>query len=195
MAGRPPKPVAVLKAEGKSHRTKAELAQREEAENSLVSHKELFERSEVVNNDIAHQEFVRIAEIMREIGKNDAMYSSGVNTCCLLYAEIIELQEQVKILETTFDSLRETFDRLIDDPDGGMNADKLIQFEKSFTKLISQKLSVMSMIDKKRKMMLDIDKENAMTVSAALRAIPKTPEKLSNSEILTKLLDSDDDDE
>jgi len=36
------------------------------------------------------------------------------------------------------------------------------------------------MIDKKRKMMLEIDKENVMTISAALRSIPKQPEKKEN---------------
>ena len=189
MAGRPPKPAAVIKAEGVSHRTKAELEARQQAEESLLSNKELFERPEVAGNEIAHSEFVRVAELMKAIDKDDALYSSGLNTYCLLYAEIVDLQEQIKMLDGTADKLRDTYEKMIDDPNSGITPDNIIQFEKSFTRLISQKLSVLSMIDKKRKMMLDIDKENVMTVSAALRSIPKQPEK-SNSELLKALFGS-----
>ncbi len=177
---RPSKPAAVIKTEKKSHRTKAELEARENAENGLLSNKKLQERKEVKENKIAHSEFQRVSKLMKAIGKDDALYSSGINTYCLLYAEIGNLTEQMKALDKTGDMLRESFERLVDDPESSIEPETIIQFEKSFTRLISQKLNISSMIDKKRKMMLDIDKENVMTISAALRSIPKQPETKEN---------------
>lgn len=177
---RPSKPAAVIKTEKKSHRTKAELEARENAENGLLSNKKLQERKEVKENKTAHSEFQRVSKLMKAIGKDDALYSSGINTYCLLYAEIGNLTEQIKALDKTGDMLRESFERLVDDPESGIEPETIIQFEKSFTRLISQKLNISSMIDKKRKMMLDIDKENVMTISAALRSIPKQPETKEN---------------
>ena len=177
---RPSKPAAVIKTEKKSHRTKAELEARENAENGLLSNKKLQERKEVKEDKTAHSEFQRVSKLMKAIGKDDALYSSGINTYCLLYAEIGNLTEQMKALDKTGDMLRESFERLVDDPENGIEPETIIQFEKSFTRLISQKLNISSMIDKKRKMMLDIDKENVMTISAALRSIPKQPETKEN---------------
>lgn len=44
---RPSKPASVIKLEGKSHRTKKELRNREQAENSLLSGMKLKESEEV----------------------------------------------------------------------------------------------------------------------------------------------------
>lgn len=177
---RPSKPVSVLEAEKKSHRTKAELETRRKAESGLLSNKRLYERREVREDKTAHTEFQRVAKLMKAIGKDDALYSSGINTYCLLYAETVELHEQMKMLDTTAELLRQSFERLIDDPAGAPEPEEIISFEKSFTRLVSQRLNISAMIDKKRKMMLDIDKENVMTISAALRSIPKQPEKKEN---------------
>ena len=51
---RPSKPVAVLESEKKSHRTKAELEQREKGEAALLSGKRCFERESVRANPVAH---------------------------------------------------------------------------------------------------------------------------------------------
>lgn len=181
MAGRPSKPAAVIEAEKKSHRTKAELEARKNAESGLLSNKKLQERKEVKENKTAHAEFQRVSKLMKAIGKDDALYSSGINTYCLLYAEIGDLHEQMKMLDETGEMLRETFGHLVDDPERAIDPEEIIQFEKAFTRLISQRLNISAVIDKKRKMMLDIDKENVMTISAALRSIPKKPEKKENA--------------
>lgn len=188
---RPAKPAEVIKQEKKSHRTKAELSLRDEGEKALLSHKELFERPEVRNDKTAHTEFLRVSKLMKAIGKNDALYSSGINTYCLLYSEISELNRQIMMLDQTGDMLRETFEAMVDEPESRIEPEQIIQFEKSFTRLISQRLNISSMIDKKRKMMLDIDKENVMTISAALRSIPKQPEKKENA-LLAALMGDDD---
>ena len=186
---RPSKPASVIEAEKKSHRTKAELEARKNGEEALLSKQKLQERREVKSNSVAHNEFLRVAKLMRAIGKDDALYSSGINTYCLLYSEIMELIEQIKLLDKTAEMLREAFEGLIDSGESDIDEDKIIQFEKSFTRLISQRLSISSTIDRKRKMMLEIDRENVMTISAALRTIPKAPEKAENP--LIKLLTED----
>lgn len=190
MAGRPSKPAAVIEAEKKSHRTKAELEARKNAESGLLSNRKLQERKEVRENKTAHAEFQRVSKLMKAIGKDDALYSSGINTYCLLYAEIGDLHEQMKTLDETGEMLRETFGHLVDDPERAIDPEEIIQFEKAFTRLISQRLNISAVIDKKRKMMLDIDKENVMTISAALRSIPKKPEKKENA-LMAALLGDD----
>lgn len=172
---RPSKPAAVLKAENKSHRTKAELEQRQKGETAMLSNAPLYERDEVKKNKVAHAEFLRVAELMRAIGKDDALYSSGLNTYCQLYAEISDMEKQKNGIAALAEELKEKFDTL-----PAMEYDDILQFTKQITKLISMQLSIGSEIDKKRRLMLAIDKENVMTISAALRSIPKTPEKVEN---------------
>ena len=171
--GRPSKPVAVIEVEGKSHRTKAELECRKAAEDAMLSHEPLFERAEVRRNELAHAEFERVARLMDAIGKNDALYSSGLNTYCLLYAEIAELEEEKG-------RIRAMIDKLSDKAEAVCEAEELVQAMKVIEKMLGKVLSVGTTIDQKRRLMLAIDKENVMTVSAALRSIPKTPEKEVN---------------
>ena len=182
--GRPSKPVAVIEAEGKSHRTKAELECRKAAEDAVLSHEPLFERAEVRRNKLAHAEFRRVAKLMDAIGKNDALYSSGLNTYCLLYAEIAELEEEKGYVQCLIDDISEAIKKIND-------TDALVQLSKTVDKLLAKKISVGTTIDQKRRLMLAIDKENVMTVSAALRSIPKTPEKEVNP-ILAALSDEED---
>ena len=181
--GRPSKPVAIIEAEGKSHRTKAELECRKAAEDAVLSHEPLFERTEVRRNKLAHAEFKRVAKLMDAIGKNDALYSSGLNTYCLLYAEIAELEEEKGRIRAMIDKLSEKTEAVCD-------AEELVQAMKVIEKMLGKVLSVGTTIDQKRRLMLAIDKENVMTVSAALRSIPKTPEKEVNP-ILAALSDEE----
>lgn len=53
MAGRPPKPVTLIKLEGKSHRTKAELEAREKAEKQLLTGQKMKAWPEVRENKLA----------------------------------------------------------------------------------------------------------------------------------------------
>ncbi|MGN0598661.1 MAG: hypothetical protein ACI4JK_02100 [Oscillospiraceae bacterium] len=185
--GRPSKTAGVIKAEGKSHRTKAELKAREEAEQSVLSGKELFERSEVKNNRTAHKEFLRVSKLMSKIGKNDALYSSGINTYCELYSEIIKLEKDIHHIEVLAETLEEKFNELKD-----LDFEQVMSFTRQIIKLQSQKVTLGTAIDRKRNMMLAIDKENVMTISAALRNIPKTPQKKENP-LLAALADDEDD--
>lgn len=186
--GRPSKTVGVIKAEGKSHRTKAELKAREEAEQSVLSGKKLFERSEVSRNKTAHKEFLRVSKLMAAIGKDDALYSSGINTYCQLYAEIIKLEKDIQHIDELAEVLEEKFNELKD-----LDFEQVMSFTSRIIKLQEKKLTIGTAIDRKRNMMLAIDKENVMTISAALRNIPKTPQKKENP--LLAALANDEDDE
>lgn len=172
---RPSKPVSVIKSENKSHRTKDELKHREEMEKSTLSGEPLSERREVKKNKIAHKEFLRVSKLMASIEKSDALYSSGINTYCMLYAEIRELQEDIAEIALLAAQTREKFYDI-----EVVTAEEVERFIKQINKLFSQKTAIMSLIDRKRSMMLAIDKENVMTISASLRSIPKTPQKQSN---------------
>lgn len=54
---RPSKSTDVLKAEGKSHRTKAEMAQREAAEKALLTGITMRENADVKKDKVAHREY------------------------------------------------------------------------------------------------------------------------------------------
>lgn len=172
---RPSKPASVLESEGKSHRTKEELEARAEMEKSVLSGQPLSERQEVRKNKVAHKEFLRISKLMASIEKSDALYSSGINTYCMLYAEIRELQADLSEISALKDEATAAFRKVED-----ATVDELTSFTRQINKLLSQKTSLMAAIDRKRSMMLAIDKENVMTISAALRSIPKTPQKQVN---------------
>jgi len=75
----PCKPVSVLQSEGKSHRTKAELARRQAAEDALSTGRSLRERPEVKQDPAAHKEFLHINGLLKIIGKNDALVEGSVN--------------------------------------------------------------------------------------------------------------------
>lgn len=165
----PPKPFTVLKAEGKSHRTKKELKLREEGEKALATGVALKERPEVKANSIAHKEFIRINKLLKSIGKNDAIYEAVINRYCLLQAECAEFEEKRDKFYEQMNELEE----------------KSCEMEyKDYFKLQSEMQKNIINLDKqiqsKRKMLFDLEKENIMTIAAALRSIPKKTEKNEN---------------
>lgn len=88
----------IIRMEGKSHRTKKELRQREQAEKALLTGIPLKERQEVKDNEIAHKEFLRLKKLLEKINKFDDMYGAVINRYCILYAETKEFEEK----ETSF---------------------------------------------------------------------------------------------
>ena len=94
----PPKPVNVIKLEGKSHRTKKEMAERAKAEEQLLTGKILKERKEVKENEAAHKEFVRLQKLLKSIEKNDDLYSATINRYCLMQAECLEFIEKRELM-------------------------------------------------------------------------------------------------
>jgi 5-bromo-4-chloroindolyl phosphate hydrolysis protein len=169
----PPKPFAVLKTEGKSHRTKKELKQREEGEKALATGVALKERPEVKANPVAHKEFLRLNKLLKNIEKNDAIYESIINRYCMLQAECRDFEEK---REFFYKDLEE----LIDDKETFIDNEDLTTYYKMKSDMQKNIINLDKQIQTKRKMLLDIEKENIMTIAAALRSIPKKVEKEEN---------------
>ena len=203
---RPSKPAAVLREEGKSHRTKAELAQREKGESALLSGKRCFERASVKSDPVAHAEYVRLTKLMRSIGKDDALYAPEYNRYAELFAEELfykqesaRLREELAALRELSISVAAAADCIAERIECGEGeteqlASLLPEILEQNNSLLSQRGKLLKQlgdldvkIKQKREMMIVIEKENCMTVSAALRTIPKQPEKPENDALIQAL--------
>lgn len=169
----PSKPANVIRLEGKSHRTKRELAERERAEEQLLTGKVLKEAKEVKENELAHKEFQRIKKLLKSIGKDDDLYGATINRYCLLQAECLDFQtkreqmyEQAKKLEESYDDFAK--------------ADDLKSYFQLQVTIQRNLLALDKQVQTKRKMLLDIEKENIMTIASSLRSVPKKTEKKKN---------------
>ena len=169
---RPSKPFKVISNEKKSHRTKAELKVRQEAEESLSTDTSIKERLEVRENKLAHKEFKRIVKLLEKIDKNDAIYEVVINRYCLLQAECHEFEEK---RERFFEDMTNLDLRYEEEEDFTLKEYYLLinNMQKHIVDLDKQ-------IQAKRKMLLDIEKENVMTIASALRSIPKKAENDDN---------------
>lgn len=165
----PTKPYAVLVSEGKSHRTKAELNQRQKGESALSTGTALKERPEVKNNSGAHKEFLRINKLLQSIEKNDAIYEPVINRYCMIQAECRDFEEK---REKIFDQAQR-LEKMLDDFSGDIDFDDLRGAINDLGKIYGTMITIDKQIQTKRKMLLEIEKENIMTIAAALRSIPK----------------------
>ena len=166
MAGRPAKPVRLIQLEGKSHRTKSELAVRKRAEQSLLTGRKIRETDEVKNNPT---EFLRVKKLLASINKNDDLYGAVMNRYCLLKAEI-------RVLEEQRDRVADR-QEMLDASAAEMDAETYLKLSTSLSKdLIAYDRQIQS----KRNMLMTIEKENVMTIASSLRSIPKTPEQAKN---------------
>lgn len=175
MAGRPPKPAVILELEnGKQRRSKAELETRKQAEQSLLTKEALNEWPEVKANPEAHKEFLRVRRLLRKINHNDAIYEAVINRYCILIAET-KSTEQMK---TQYQADIEEFERLYSA--GEIDAKSYADTKIALHKMI---LATDRQLNEKRKMLLQIERENLMTITGALRAIPKKAEKPQESKM------------
>lgn len=174
MGGRPSKPVVVLKTENKSHRTKAELEQREKAESALLTGISLKEWPSTKVKPVAHKEFMRIKKLLKSIGKDDALNEAVINRYCVMTAEVDELENMKSDIDNAMVLLKEQKEQGI--------IDALAYVEK-MQDLLNSYTACDKNIMAKRKMLLQIERENVMTIAAALRAIPKQPEKAEESKM------------
>lgn len=164
--GRPSKSVDVLKSEGKSHRTKEELAAREKAENAALTGIKIHEFPSVKNDSVAHAEFRRVKKLLDAVGKNDALYEAIINRYCELKSEIDYLSQMGNETKAALADLRAER--------GDLDAEVYYRLQSSLQKQI---LDTDARVQQKRKMCMDIEKECAMTVASAMRSIPKTPQE------------------
>lgn len=180
----PTKPYEVISMEKRSHRTKRELEQRKQAETQLLSGERLKERKEVKDNPVAHKEFLRINKILKNIGKNDAIYEPVLNRFCILQAECRELEERREEIHQITMELKENFDAM----DEEEKKENLLAFSRALAKMTGSMINCDKQIQAKRKMLLDIEKENIMTIASALRSIPKKPKEEEEDDPMMALL-------
>ena len=173
MGGRPSTPVAVIRKEGKSHRTKAELNAREKGEAAFATGIPIKEKEETKKNVVAHKEFLRVPKLWSKIEKCDALYENIINRYCLLYAECRDFEEK-----------RERFYRDLWEMEEGKENGDFEDSPRTYYKLKNDIQKNIVNLDKqvqaKRKMMMAIEKESIMTLAAAMRSVPKTPENETN---------------
>lgn len=169
---RPSKPVSVIQMEKRSHRTKAELTKRKEAEERLLSGTELKERKEVRDNKDAHKEFMRVKKLLKNIEKNDALYESVINRYAMIQAECKDFEEKREKFYQQMSELEENRDRMMEE-EGLM----LREYFKMLNNMQCQIINLDKQVQAKRKMLLDIEKENVMTIAASLRSVPKQESK------------------
>lgn len=175
----PPKPVSVLRMEGKSHRTKAELERREKTEKAQLTGKRMKEAADVKADAAAHAVWKRVSALLAVIGKDDALYEQGINRYCRLASEVEANQRELARLEKMAQAL--------DDWDATGEIDK-DEYLRRMAQLLDQKAVNQSLLMRKRKMMMDIEKENVMTVASSLRAIPKAPEDDAADDPMSRML-------
>lgn len=171
----PTKPYSVIQGEKKSHRTKAELNKRKEAEEALSTGVALKERPEVKSNQIAHKEFLKINKILKNIKKNDAIYENIINRYCIILAECQDLEDKRESFYRDIQELTQDKEKLIESEEISLSS-----YYKMKHNMQTSIINIDKQLQTKRKMLLDIEKENIMTIAAALRSIPKKEEKASN---------------
>ena len=169
----PPKPTNVILLEGKSHRTKKELAERKRAEAQLLTGKVLKEAAEVKENEKAHKEFQRIRKLLKSIEKDDDLYGATINRYCLLMAECSDFQDKREMMYRQMQDLQESKEKFERNED--LTTYYMLQstMQKNMIALVRQ-------VQTKRKMLLDIEKENIMTIASSLRSVPKKTDKKKN---------------
>ncbi len=178
----PTKPYKVIAGEKKSHRTKKELAQRKQGEKDISSSEKLKERREIKSNKIAHKEFIRVQKLLQKIDKNDALYEPVINRYCMIQAECTELEERKQLIYGLIAEIKEQLERVKKEHKENLSQyiAEIGDISKNLAVLAGQLGACDKILQQKRKMLLDIERENIMTIAAALRAIPKTPEQKSN---------------
>lgn len=172
----PSKPAKVIEMEKKSHRTKKELAQRRNAEAALLTGTALKEKKEVKDNRTAHKEFLRLAKLLKLIGKDDDLYGETINRYCILIAECEEFQHKRERIYEQLSEYQEHMEELVEK--GEMSWKDAYSIEAAMQRNL---VSVDKQIQAKRKMLLDLEKENVMTIASSLRSIPKNTDKKKNA--------------
>ena len=167
------------------HRTNAEKAQREAAEKAAMTGIAIRERDEVKKNKSAHKEFVRIVELLKAVGKNDALIETVINRYCLLLAECSDFEAKREKIYDTAARLK----NMLDEMDSEATYKEVRESAKAISDMYKTAIACDNAIQRKRTMLFNVEKENGFTLAAALRSIPKKVEK-ENS--LAKALRDDD---
>lgn len=178
---RPSKPASVIKMEGRSHRTKAELISRERAESGMLTGRKMRRRPEVSENEDAKKEYARVSKLLQSIDKNDALYEAVINRYCISFAEEKDLVKKREEVWELSKELKEDMETLLSSVSKKEAIEIRMEYTKQINLMLSKMLELDKMIEKKRKVLLDIEKENVMTIASSLRSIPKKQESKTSA--------------
>lgn len=185
--GRSSKPVNVIRMENAGHRTNSELEWREAHENALLTGETLVESKSVAADPVAHAIFLRVRKLLRKIGKSDALYEQVINRYALIASECADFERKREVFHQRALLLDQTVEN--QSPDDG-DYIKPVEYFRLSAQLQSQIVALDKQVQTKRRMLLDIEKECVMTISSALRAIPKNPPDDAVDDPLSKLIES-----
>ena len=166
--GRPAKAADVMTESGSSHLTKSEIKARKDAEKASLSGVKLRERREVKLNPIAHAEFIRVTKLLNRVGRRDALFEPIINRYCMIQAECAAFEAMRAGFEADLDALREDVEL-----DGTEKCRLKVKMQDAI-------LAADKQLQQKRKMLFDIERECGMTVSSAVRIVPKVAPQQSN---------------
>lgn len=171
--GRPSKPAELLKSEGKSHRTKQELAFRKQQEEATLTGKKLEEPRAVKDLKIAHATFLKTRRLLDAINKNDELYSAATCRYCTNTQKLADAEESIQVLKTELEELRESRSSYVENKAIPDYYRMLTKLEDTITRKEQLAVGI-------RKELTDFEKENCMTIASSLRSIAKQPEKKAN---------------
>lgn len=146
------KPASVIRQEGKTHMTKADLARRQMAEDSLLTGKPIQETEDIAADPIAHAAFERVTWIMDSIGKNDELFGAGARRYCQTTSELSQMRTVIK-------ELKEDADTATDPKDRERLNSLRFRYERFRMKLEDE--------------LTRFENANCMTVTSAMRMIPE----------------------
>lgn len=108
MAGRPSKPVQLIKLEGnKDRRTKAELEHREKMEKKLQTGTLFREEPATKADPVAHKEFLRLRKLYKEIEFVEGLDQATINRYCQLKGQEDFLQDLYVQVKNSIDAAKQ----------------------------------------------------------------------------------------
>ncbi len=155
MAGRPSKPVQLIKLEGnKDRRTKAELEYREKFEKSLYTGTTFKESPAVKEDPVAHKEFLRLKRLYKNIQYVDGLDEQIINRYCLMVSQESALTDAIADLKDSLKDCESVEERML---------------------VYDNMAKLSTKLEKVRDMLLKLEDRLFLNPTARIKAIPKKP--------------------
>jgi phage terminase small subunit len=168
MAGRPSKPVQLIKLEGnKDRRTKAELEYREKMEKSLYTGINFKESPAVKADPIAHKEFLRLKKLYKHIQYVDGLDEQIINRYCMLISQEQALAKMMERMRMDIDEVEDVQERI---------------------RIYESIAGVTDKVMKTRDMLLKLEDRLFLNPTARIKAIPKKPPEEKKESAMAEFL-------
>lgn len=170
MAGRPSKPVQLIKLEGnKDKRSKAELDHREEMEKKLKTGSTFREEPATKADPVAHKEFLRLRKLYKEIEFVEGLDQATINRYC-------QLKGQEDFLQQLYNQVKEAIEK-------AKQMSKKLSLYDDLKEIITKQNQV-------RDKMLKLEDRLFLNPVARMRSIPKKPMEEQDDSPMAKFLKS-----